>query len=1685
MAKVTSGDSLQINLESMAEDIGEKAQAILDKLPDCVQTLKDKLGTFESACDAWETFVHTTYTGESALHPGAAQQYKFYDYDNVQATPGVDSQPWGRFTDKLLYNKEALRGLIDQMPSAADLSAFKTSGDEATWHKVRALSHFGPASYLNLRTVDGYESSNADKIIKYKTIAGILLPQPMSDAMMSERGNSVQRDWRPNAATGRHLEGDPDKDGKKGLVSGYKTGYQINLWHPYIWCQDLQSTTWTTPGGGNKLWTSLSDGASKYYSAGGEYESTEFHVAGKQKIWCNNGTNNFRGPSTNLWVAAPLTTSERSSGDNTCKDSVHGCDEHEPGKSLYVGRNQLGYGNIYRDELTSWWIYYVDSCMGWFDDEGYGKAVNAPAGTWWTATGVSPGSYDVSNAKPGSYGFSMHAFAQSGGNLFHDTFFGCGNLRCGEVFNWWLDAGNKPAKKAYNNINYITKWDACIEAGFQPRLFPAKNNCLYHHTEKGTDSPFVGKSSAGVAPTEGATGDEGWDWDSTAFYLPIKPFMNMTTRKNIMADGTQLSARGSAQKGKFFGTGNGAHGQHSKEDAPITHLYNAYTVVRKAAIELREAAGCIVQLDTDLYLAEEDAEDFAKDVQDLAKKGLTTPEEDKLAQQILDQLAQGEEDLFSLTPGFTKSLIFKEQCFLLAKIFDIAEFKTGVDLNEDKAKQGAPAPFDKSKRKSPLHGLDYVAGYKRAPYLSGLPKANACLLVDGDPYGFINRLTQNENQKYLFRAENWDISTLQPQIRLFKALFDESTGEENEIEVEFDSFANKDTLADMLTNKKRRGFGVGIQNFEFTFDGSNPFAAKKSIKATLKIFANSFDELLLDRIGVDSGGNTKKYKYVDLALKTWNNAGRGKTNPCYNYGIRYENEEIAKLNFRLKAVVGWAPPQQFSHMTPQVKDAIYDSYITLNLTPTVHDFAFDEQGRVVLTINYLAYVDDFLDQKLYNIFSDPQITYSQIMRELTYKNLRRQCKSDDITALKEGSQQVIGEEKRKSVSYLVNRLLEKDRIYYIHMSMDEVRYFMSKGPFYEIKGPAGGVVIPQTSEQKDASLASQMNQVLSQYEQANPDESLKEIRASLTVTNPNQADVAFFYVSDLIDIILESIDGNLPLLAAKMADFKLEAKKKPKKKSGTERKKELRSSKRADREQRIDEQMAMLMEHLENAEDYWGAAPADLGQKGYDECLEMYSPIDEQDWTLSAEAAILAGNTWVETGIASSAEEARAFCNESREAAVEHWNKDKEAQLSGGGFDLASLMGSTDGQAIADLVKKELGRETLKVKSEEDVRAIAAAMVDAEAEIDVAHHEKLIQQELVLLAQFDEYQDPYQCDLSNKAYEISRLQQEFKKFRVVLGPLEIIDYKDDIRTKNITLGDLPISVKYFIEWLTEKLSKKEESIYTIGNFLNDFFNNLVRNFLNDDTCFQTNIKQKVRVNQAAITSYKNSGDPYDEITRAIKTWFPDSRNPGRISLDKILAKASGGRGGPLKISGPQLQPGGNGGFTNEIKYLVYSAGRTQPLEKMKGDRISDEKAGIFHYGIGKDKGFIKNIQLSKTQTPGLQEVRFEQEGFDGLEQLRVVYDVNIDSYANIKTFPGTYIFIDPVSFAPTTNHVPGDLMNMTEYGIGGYYMIIRSTHTFGPGQADSKIFAKWVNQIEAETKNKEAELGSGANKKCN
>jgi hypothetical protein len=182
----------------------------------------------------------------------------------------------------------------------------------------------------------------------------------------------------------------------------------------------------------------------------------------------------------------------------------------------------------------------------------------------------------------------------------------------------------------------------------------------------------------------------------------------------------------------------------------------------------------------------------------------------------------------------------------------------------------------------------------------------------------------------------------------------------------------------------------------------------------------------------------------------------------------------------------------------------------------------------------------------------------------------------------------------------------------------------------------------------------------------------------------------------------------------------------------------------------------------------------------------------------------------------------------------------------------------------------------------------------------------------------------------------------------------------------------------------------------------------------------------------------------------------------------------------LEVSGPPGSPITSRGLSREINYICYYAGRNSPNEKMNGNSHEDISRGVMHYTAGKDRGIVKTIKFKKTEAPGLGAVRWEQEGYDGLAQLREVYNVTIDTYANVSAFPGSYIFVNPLGLAPnmtfSTTIDPNKLsaQDLSTYGIGGYYMITYAAHSFGPGIANTRLDAVWVAGIGSDKKDEGA-----------
>ena len=89
----------------------------------------------------------------------------------------------------------------------------------------------------------------------------------------------------------------------------------------------------------------------------------------------------------------------------------------------------------------------------------------------------------------------------------------------------------------------------------------------------------------------------------------------------------------------------------------------------------------------------------------------------------------------------------------------------------------------------------------------------------------------------------------------------------------------------------------------------------------------------------------------------------------------------------------------------------------------------------------------------------------------------------------------------------------------------------------------------------------------------------------------------------------------------------------------------------------------------------------------------------------------------------------------------------------------------------------------------------------------------------------------------NQLVDLNRKRDQYKKLRVVFGPIEIVNPKNPSESKSITIGDLPISTKYFREWMAKKIEQENDNVFSLASFLNQFLMEFINDTLNSDVCF--------------------------------------------------------------------------------------------------------------------------------------------------------------------------------------------------------------------------------------------------------
>lgn len=469
----------------------------------------------------------------------------------------------------------------------------------------------------------------------------------------------------------------------------------------------------------------------------------------------------------------------------------------------------------------------------------------------------------------------------------------------------------------------------------------------------------------------------------------------------------------------------------------------------------------------------------------------------------------------------TRTLGFKEQCFLLSKVSTLAAYKG--EAMEGTGILGVTA--DPARTESV--GERFM--WKRWPYTPSLwhsSGTNACIQVQSDPFNFINDMVVFPDTQKFLQMPSEEIANLQPIIRLFK-IFKGTDGKEIRVPMHFDTDANWD-ITNGFTNKGSRNIGVGIQDFQVKFQGTNPFAAKKDLTAKLTIYASSFAELVRPRYtklgpsrnlasSMNSETKLKPYQYIDLALKTQSVVTtRSLNSKQHNTAMPV----VSGLDFSIRAIVGVNQPRHSVSGNDDLESALSRNFVTLEMLPTIHSFDFSEDGSVKFEINYKPFVNENFSSTTYDIFATKEISMFLLGSDIISSTIMNNCDVKTAAEFKRSQVEKIKEIQTDAISSLLKTVADQGVMRHLWIPTKLLKEINRLGPLFDFE---------KLEKEKMRISAEKGKQVRVKVAQAavQSKDPGKKTPIALTAISPNSASIQFIYLSDLIDVILDGIDRRM------------------------------------------------------------------------------------------------------------------------------------------------------------------------------------------------------------------------------------------------------------------------------------------------------------------------------------------------------------------------------------------------------------------------------------------------------------------------------------------------------------------------------------------------------------------------------
>jgi hypothetical protein len=324
-----------------------------------------------------------------------------------------------------------------------------------------------------------------------------------------------------------------------------------------------------------------------------------------------------------------------------------------------------------------------------------------------------------------------------------------------------------------------------------------------------------------------------------------------------------------------------------------------------------------------------------------------------------------------------------------------------------------------------MENIGLLADYKamqKSPYenLMQLYGSDA----PGETISILNCKGKDAEVKRLLNLTPSTYASLVPYIKLYRLSYTNADNADPLVpiaqqEIPIPNYMDPADIARITNNQLGRNSGWGLQSFTWKLDGLQPATVDNNISANLKLYFQSVDDLFKGSRNADGRDQAGREQPGPLDLLIPSEACREKKKaddppigappPPPTCGVESQQAKSQGRDgacFRIKVVAGWATPPNLEETHPELKKkapgshetegeilrrALRDTRITLYLQQTRHNLSFNENGSVLLSIDYQAALSGILTDNRMDILGTNDTAIAAKLREL-------KTKAEDATA---------------------------------------------------------------------------------------------------------------------------------------------------------------------------------------------------------------------------------------------------------------------------------------------------------------------------------------------------------------------------------------------------------------------------------------------------------------------------------------------------------------------------------------------------------------------------------------------------------------------------------------------------------------------------------------------------------------